>query len=188
MQLTRRIALASGAALLAGAAFAGGAGADPIDMGPFHDEGTDIIQDLCGVAGLTARHDFVVDGRFLFNPHGPDGLPYYREHATITDTYTLLATGEVFTLETIGNGKDLKVTDNGDGTTTILSQQTSNQVLYGPDGTVLALNVGQTRFEFLVDNGGTPADPSDDQFLEFLGEVRDPTGHQADLCGSAAEA
>ena len=91
-------------------------------------------------------------------------------------------------METIGNGKDLKVTDNGDGTTTILVQQTSNQVLYGPDGTVLALNVGQTRFEFLVDNGGTPADPSDDQFLEFLGEVRDPTGHQADLCGSAAEA
>jgi hypothetical protein len=188
MHLTRRIALASAAALLAGAAFAGGAGAAPIDMGPFHDEGTDIIQDLCGVPGRTAQHDFVVDGRFLFNPHGPDGLPYYREHATITDLYTLQATGEVFTVETIGNGKDLKVTDNGDGTTTILVQQTSNQVLYGPDGTVLALNVGQTRFEFLVDNGGTPADPSDDQFLEFLGEVRDPTGHQADLCGSAAEA
>ena len=49
MHLTRRIALASAAALLAGAAFAGGAGAALIDMGPFHDEGTDIIE-VCAVS------------------------------------------------------------------------------------------------------------------------------------------
>src|SRR5262245_64978976 len=155
MQLSRRIALASGAALLAGATLAGTAGADPIDQGPFHDEGTEIIQDLCDVPGLTARHDFVVDGRFLFNPHGPDGLPHYRQHVKTTDVFTILATGDVFTVEAVGNAKDLKVTDNGDGTTTILSQQTDNEVLFGPDGSVISRSVGQVRLEFLIDNGGT---------------------------------
>src|SRR5262245_6891465 len=182
MHLTQRIALASGAALLAGATLAGTAGADPIDQGPFHDEGTEIIPALADAPGLAARHDFVVDGRFLFNPHGSDGVPYYRQHVKSTDVFTILATGETFTLEAVGNGKDLKVTDNGDGTSTILSQQTNNEVLYGPDGSFISRSVGQARFEFLIDNGGTPSDPSDDQFLEFLGEVRPPTGHQQDPC------
>jgi hypothetical protein len=41
---------------------------------------------------------------------------------------------------------------------------------------VLFRNPGQVRFELLVDHGGTPSDPSDDEFLEFLGVVKGSTG------------
>ena len=78
--------------------------------------------------------------------------------------------------------KDQRVTDNGDGTLTILVLTTGNEVLYGEDGKAIARNPGQLRFEFLVDHGGTPTDPSDDEFLEFLGVVKDSTGRNDDFC------
>jgi hypothetical protein len=81
--------------------------------------------------------------------------------------------------------KDLRVTDNGDGTLTILILATGNSVLYGEDGKVIARNPGQTRFEILVDHGGTPTDPSDDEFIRFLREVKASTGRNDDFCALA---
>ena len=46
----------------------------PIEHTDFHDEFTETINDFCEVSGLTVQVDHVDDGRFLFNPHGPDGL------------------------------------------------------------------------------------------------------------------
>lgn len=182
-RLVEGLAAAAAASLVV---VAGGAptAAKPIDRGTFHDEFTEIIENLCDVPGLTAQHDVVVDGRFLLNSHGPAGLAYGSNQGRSTDVYTILATGEVFTVETRFVGKDLRVTDNGDGTLTILVLQTGNQVLYGPDGTVLGRNPGQIRSEFLVDHNGTPADPFDDEFLEFLGDVKD-TGRDDDFCENA---
>ena len=80
--------------------------------------------------------------------------------------------------------KDLRVTDNGDGTLTILVLSTGNIAVYGPDGKALARNPGQVRFELLVDHGGTPTDPSDDEFLEFLGLVKGSTGRTDDFCAA----
>jgi hypothetical protein len=37
----------------------------------------------------------------------------------------------------------------------------------------LFLVAGMFRFEFLVDHGGTPTDPSDDEELEFVGVVKE---------------
>ena len=37
----------------------------------------------------------------------------------------------------------------------------------------------------MVDHGGTPADPSDDVELEFLGEVKGSTGRTDDYCAAA---
>jgi hypothetical protein len=80
-----------------------------------------------------------------------------------------------------GVGKDLRVTDNGDGTLTILQMSTGNATLYGPDGTAIGRNPGQVRFEFVVDHGGTPTDPSDDVLLkERL--VKGSTGRSDDFC------
>ena len=58
-------------------------------------------------------------------------------------------------------------------------------MLYGEDGKVIARNPGQVRFEILVDHGGTPTDPSDDEFLEFLGVVKESTGRSDDYCEAA---
>jgi hypothetical protein len=77
------------------------------------------------------------------------------------------------------------VTDNGDGTLTILLLSTGNAVLYGEDGKVIARDPGQIRVEILIDNGGTPTDPSDDEFIEFLGVVKESTGRSDDFCEAA---
>jgi hypothetical protein len=53
---------------------------------------------------------------------------------------------------------------------------------FGPDGELLLIDAGTFRFEILIDHGGTPTDPSDDEFLEFLGVVKDLTG-RADTAG-----
>jgi hypothetical protein len=83
--------------------------------------------------------------------------------------------------------KDLRVTDNGDGTLTILILATGNAVLYGQDGKAIARDPGQIRLELVVDHGGTPTDPSDDEELDFL-IVRDSTGRSDDFCEAAMPA
>ena len=69
-----------------------------------------------------------------------------------------------------------------DGTLTILVMGTGNAVAYNEDGKAIARNPGQIRFELLIDNGGTPQDPSDDEFLADLGVVFGSTGRNDDFC------
>jgi hypothetical protein len=57
--------------------------------------------------------------------------------------------------------------------------------VYGPDGKAIARNPGQVRVELLVDNGGTPTDPSDDGELEFVRVVKESTGRTEDFCAAA---
>ena len=102
-----------------------------------------------------------------------------------TETVTNLANGKSVTSSAKFIDKDLRVTDNGDGTLTLLILTTGNAVLYGPDGKVIARNPGQERVEILVSDGGTPTDPSDDEFLEFLGVVKESTGRSDDFCAAA---
>ena len=79
------------------------------------------------------------------------------------------------------------MTDNGDGTLTILNLRTGNDVYYGPDGDVIGRNPGQIRLEILVDHSGTPTDPFDDVFLaEEL--VKGSTGRSDDFCEAAVPA
>jgi hypothetical protein len=183
-QISRRLGLAAGLAMVASMTLAGGASAQPIEHTDFHDEFTVIINDFCDVSGLTVQLDGVEDGRFLFNPHGPDGLAYGHVNVRFTNVYTNVDNGN--TVTEVGNvvDKDLRVTDNGDGTLTILVVVTGNETLFGPDGKALARNPGQTRFEILIDHGGTPTDPSDDEFLEDLGVVKGSTGRTDDACAA----
>jgi hypothetical protein len=184
MRLARTLGLAAGLAMVGSMALAGGATARPIEHTAIHDEFSEVIDDFCEVSGLTVQVDTVVDGRFLLNPHGPDGLAYLLNTLKITSVYTNVANDN--TVTEVGNGMelDLRVTDNGDGTLTILVLSTGNIAVYGPDGKALARNPGQVRFELLIDHGGTPSDPSDDEFLEFLGVVKGSTGRTDDFCAA----
>jgi hypothetical protein len=101
---------------------------------------------------------------------------------------TSVATGTSITIVSRFVQKDVRVTDNDDGTLTILVLATGNDVVYGPDGKAIARNPGQIRFELLVDHAGTPADPFDDEFLAFLGEVKRSTGRNDELCAAAVAA
>ena len=154
----------------------------------FHEETTQIEENFCGVAGLTVDSTIVTDGRIHIVPHGPDGLAYFSFHIRGTEVVRNLANDETVTAEYTVTDKDLRVTDNGDGTLTILVLATGNAVLYGEDGKAIARDPGQTRFEILVDHGGTPTDPSDDEFLEFLGVVKESTGRTDDFCEAAVPA
>jgi hypothetical protein len=176
------LGLAAGLAMVGSMTLAGGAAAEPIEHTEFHDEFTFIDHDFCEVPGLDVQGDQVVDGRFLFNPHGPDGLAYGHENVHVTIVYTNLANGNTVTSVERVLFKDLRVTDNGDGTLTILILSTGFATVYGPDGTAIARNPGQIRLEFLIDHAGTPTDPSDDEFLANLGVVKGSTGRTDDFC------
>jgi hypothetical protein len=169
-------------ALLAALGLAGSAGAGLLVNETFHDEGTFVLEDFCDVPGLTIDGAFTVDGRVHAVPHGSDGLAYFVEHIRSTTVLTNPETGAATTEVATVTQKDQRVTDNGDGTLTILVLGTGNDVVYGPDGKAIARNPGQVRFEILVDDGGTPADPSDDEFLEDLGTVKESTGRTDDFC------
>ena len=149
----------------------------------FHDEETTTEENFCGVPGLTVEFTRVTDGRVHIVPRGRDGLGYFSVHIKGTDFAT--ANGKTVTSTFTVTDKDLKVTDNGDGTLTLLVLTTGNAVLYGPDGKAIARNPGQTRFEILVDHAGTPTDPSDDEFVKFLGVVKESTGRNDDFCEAA---
>ena len=83
--------------------------------------------------------------------------------------------------------KDLKVTDNGDGTLTVLFMATGNDVIYGPDGKAIARNPGQIRIEFLIDHNGTPVDPFDDAVISEE-VVKESTGRSDDFCEAVVPA
>ena len=176
------------AALLAAVMLAGTASAGQVFRETFHEEDTVVLEDFCDVPGLTVELAFVLDISVHVVPHGPDGLAYFLQHGTETDVFANLANGKSVTGVSNVIEKDMRVTDNGDGTLTILILATGNAVLYGENGKAIARNPGQVRFEILVDDGGTPTDPSDDEFLAFLGLVKGSTGRSDDFCEAAVPA
>jgi hypothetical protein len=172
MQWSRALALVGGlTALVLGTAVTP-ATAAPLERGHFHDSVSEVVEDC----GLTLRHDAEVDVTFLFNFHGPDGLGYQSETFHGTESFTNVANDLSYTHVFNSVSKDLKVTDNGDGTLTLLVMSAGLNKWFGPDGELLFTDSGTIRFEILIDNGGTPTDPSDDEELEFLGVVKDLTG------------
>ena len=161
------------------------ASAKPVERGEFHDVFNEVFQDFCA-PGLTVTSRFVVDGRFAVKSHGPSGLLFYMEHASSAQTFTNPVNGLSVVDKTRILDKDLHITDNGDGTLTILILRTGPSSLYGPDGKAIARNPGQVRFELVVDHGGTPLDPSDDVELSFT-QVKGSTGRTDDYCAAIVD-
>jgi hypothetical protein len=163
------------------------ASAKLIERGEFHDVFSGEIDDLCDVPGFTVAFEAVVDGTFSVKSHGPDGLLFFAEHSSISQTTTNLA-NDLSVFEKVSFlSKDLHVTDNGDGTLTIVFLATGPSTLYGPDGKAIARDPGQVRFEVVVDHGGTPTDPSDDVELSFT-QIKGSTGRSDDYCAATIDA
>jgi hypothetical protein len=141
------------------------AAAEPLEHGHFHDVDSSVIEGFCG--DLTVRVDVDSQVSLLVRTQGSEGLVYFQENVHGTASITNLATGKSFTNVVTFVSKDLKVTDNGDGTLTITSVVNGNFKTYGPDGSLLFRDTGQERTVALVDHGGTPTDPSDDELIDF---------------------
>lgn len=148
--------------------------AKPIENVRNHESTSEIVEGFCG--DLTVRIDTTIDETILVNPHGPEGLVYFAAKVHQTTSFTNLANDQTLTVVSNFVDKDLKVTDNGDGTLTILVMVTGGERWYGPDGSLLFRNPGQIRFELLVDDGGTPTDPSDDEVIAESDLVKGSTG------------
>ena len=153
-----------------------------------HEEDTLVLNDFCDVPGLTVEVASVLDLRIQVVPHGRNRLAYFLQHGKRTEVITNLANHK--SVSSVANviEKDLRVTDNGDGTVTVLVLATGNAVLYGGDGKAIARNPGQIRFELLFADNGTPTNPFDDVFLADLGLVKGSTGRSDDFCGPAVRA
>ena len=182
----RSFGLAAGVFTAAAIWASGPASAAPLEHGEFHDEFTFTQEDFCDVPGLTVEGEGVADGTFLAKRQGADGLVYFMDHVHVTTTRanaddpTKSISDDERTMS-----KDLEIVDNGDGTLTITVLATGNFTVYGADGKAIARNPGQVRFQFIVDHGGTPADPSDDVELVDLGLIKGSTGRSDDYCTAA---
>jgi hypothetical protein len=141
-----------------------------------------VEEDFCGVAGLTVEFATHTVGRVQAVPHGRDGLVYFGFNLKVNEVVTNPANGNFVTSVATIRDKDQKVTDNGDGTLSVIVLATGNAVLYDAGGKAIARNPGQIRYELLVDHGGTPSDPSDDGEAEFVGIVKESTGRSDDFC------
>ena len=174
--LGRRTAVAAAAALLGAAAVVAPASAEQIEK--WHDEFTDSHieqeahgEDFCG-GGFSAPVLF--EGVFEFRGHAVvrgDGLVYFAESVRVVQTWTNTETDATFVDTTKIRGGDWRITDNGDGTLTIVFADRGTHTAEA-DGEVIAREAGLFRGSFLVDHGGTPGDPSDDEFITDLGDEK----------------
>jgi hypothetical protein len=140
-----------------------------------------IVDDFCGAAGLTVQLDTTINRRVMLNTHGPDGLAYEIEHIRISRVATNVANGNTATLEERAMQQDVHVTDNGDGTLTIIAIETGTAAVFDAEGKPLARNAGQVRVEVLFDHGGTLNDRSDDG-LPLEERVINESGRSEDFC------
>ena len=185
MRRRSRFVLAVVGAAVLSLSFVGGVAAQPPVMERVHEEFTEELQDFCDVEGLTVRLDGVVDFRVHWNARKRDGLAYFVQNVKSSLTFTALASEDrwVTSVEnTLFN--DVRVTDNGDGTLTILVLGAGNFVTYDQTGKAIARNPGRVFFEVVVDHAGTPQDPTDDEFLEDR-LVKESTGLNDDFCEAA---
>lgn len=164
---------------------AGSAAAAPPERESFHDEFTEVINSFCDVSGLTVQLERTADVRGSAHARGPDGLIYFTEHIVFEEVLTEVVNGVPVgpSLRVVERSmsKDLSVTDNGDGTLTVLVLATGASTLYDSTGKAIARNPGQVRFELLIDHGGTPTNPEDDEELDFT-LVKESTGRSDDYC------
>lgn len=130
------------------------------------------ITNFCG-AGLTVDEAVIVEGRLKIHARGGDGPEYWMDNQRVTVVYT--AGDQMVTERQTVLVKDLRFTDNADGTITILVMGTGNATVYDANGTAIARNPGQTRVEILINEDGQPQEPA---------VVFGSTGRNDDFCAA----
>jgi hypothetical protein len=156
------------------------ASAEKIGGEKFHDEGTFTVQDFCGVPGLVVDGEFTVDGRFLERLQGREKTFYAMDNTRVVQVFTNRATGQQATdIQPRTTSKDLRVTDNGDGTTPVIQLLTGGNLLRGDSGRLIAKGDGQVRFRIVFDNA------TGDELSSEL--IFGSTGTNDDFCAAILE-
>lgn len=149
------------AVLLGGVLGAPPASAAPLENGRFHD----VLDEDFDCDGTPTHQGGDVYGQFTFIQRG-SGLAYFRASVRGTVVFTNTLTGGTYTNIFAANSRDLEVTDNGDGTLTILVQGSGSSRWYDKDGRFVLSDPGMFRGTILIDTMGTPDDPFDDAEIE----------------------
>ena len=136
--------------------------AAPIEQGRFDEQSSRIVDGYCD---LRVRSDFHDQGVFVGRPAGKGLFLRFTVSHHGGVTITNLATGLAFTFVWNYLEQDIQVTDNGDGTVSILSQVPGPETIYGPDRQLVTTSGGTMRLLTILDLAGTPLDPADDQFV-----------------------
>ena len=167
MNRSLRVGLVGGIAVASTLASVLPSAAKPLEHEHFQESFSEVTDDFCDDMTVLFEHESST--HFTAASRGKDGLIHFAANIRGTNRFTNLETGKKFTIAFTFNDKDQRVTDNGDGTLTILFKSTGNQMVYGPDGQRLFLDSGGIWFEVLVAHGGTPTDPSDDVLISESG-------------------
>src|SRR5688500_18313123 len=119
--LRTTMTLTTASALLAVASVAAGgpAAAKPIDRGTIHEDLSFVLTDFCDVAGLDIDFDASIDFEYTVRSKGSTQLPYFSQFVMGTRTFTNPDNDRYVTEVFHVIEKDLRVTDNGDGTSTL---------------------------------------------------------------------
>ena len=89
---------------------------------PVHEEFFNEIDAFCDTDMVVESH-LVVDGTTTIRPRGRDGLIYFANRLRITETFTNVDNSRFVVSKVNLIDKDLRVTDNGDGTLAISSSR-----------------------------------------------------------------
>jgi len=93
---------------------------------------------------------------------GSSPFPYFTESNHGSVTATNLDTGRTLTNKFANNFHDLKITDNGDGTITIIQKAAGGSRWIDDTGKTVLKDPGGVWFAFDIDYNGTPGDTDDD--------------------------
>ena len=158
----RSAELITGLVIAATVAVGTPATAKPLDKGHFHDVFTNFF--TCATTGTPVQEDGDIFGSFVFNQRGgPNVFPYGRENQRGSFTWTNLDNGGTFTQVFSAVSQDHKITDNGDGTITIITNAAGGARYYDNSGKMVLRDPGNIRFAVEIDYNGTPGNPDDDQ-------------------------
>jgi hypothetical protein len=146
--------------------------AQPLVVDQFHDSGSELWEDACGVGIIHSWDVYVAHNGVA---HG-DGLIHFRDSVRGSEVFTNPVTERSYTHVFAGMNHDLDVSDNGDGTLSIVAQDSGTNKWYDGDGKFVLMNSGRSRFRVLIDHNGTPTDPTDDELIEFTGDVKPHAG------------
>lgn len=160
--LSRLVGVTAATVLAAGVA-AAPASAAVVSHLHFEDSGSEPFPFCEGIDAQVSWDDRVHE---IVKTRGPDGLVYFSANVKGTTTYTNLDTGKTYTNVYRFTERDQRVTNNGDGTLTITIATPGHNKWYDSDGNILFVTAGTFWFQIMVDHGGTPTDPSDDEEIE----------------------
>jgi hypothetical protein len=173
-------------ALAAQLGLASSASARIIDHGPLEHEDHYTVKNSCDVPGFTTKVDIVYRGHYIVRAKGKERLPYLAERWIGKIRFTNVDTGKYVTISDHYTQTDFSLVDNGDGTTTGRNRGRYHKVMRDAHGRKLTSSHVRDVSRWVVDNGGTPQDRSDDEELEW--EVLKESGHHADFCAATVAA